>query len=128
LEQHKFAPAIELDFQKRADLAATAATPGFKVIHEIMRAEVDSFLLAHINTKADNKEAIYASFVLAKTAAQFYEGVSKRINEEVLQYTAGLGNQAPQDATEGVLDIGEVASTIADLPNFFGEGDAVIDE
>lgn len=116
MENGKFAPAIELSYSDQSDLAATCATPGYNIIHRIMRAEVDKFVLALINTEQDDKEAVYAAFLLSKAAAQLYQGTTNKINQEVIQYSANLGRESvPVDGTEGILDIGELASNSQDF-------------
>lgn len=120
-----FNPDIVLDYAEQSALAATAATPGYKVMHRIFRSEVDKFILHLINANASDERDVLSRHYLAKSAAQFYHGVTARINEEVTQYTNGeKPNQVQQDATEGLLDIGERASTFDDLDEdlFLGEG------
>jgi hypothetical protein len=111
---NKFAPVVQLDYMDRADLAAMVATPGWKVLHRIMRGEVDKFVLALINTKigSDDKEEVYNKFLLSKAAAQFYQQVADRVNEETLQYIASKDNTGPIDSTEGILDIGEQSNPL----------------
>lgn len=124
MENGKFTPSIELDYTNRADLAAMCATPGYSVLHRIMRSEVDKFVLAIMNTQATDKEAVFNNFLVMKAAAQFYEGITQRVNGELMQYTAQGPAPAPVDNTEGVLDIGEVASLQSD----FGEGDSILND
>lgn len=116
MEINKFAPVIELTYTDQADLAALVATPGYRVLHKIMRSEVDKFILSLINTKVEgqDKDAVYNKFLLSKAAAQFYQQVTDRINGETLQYVSSQDHRAPVDETEGILDLGERASTVAD--------------
>lgn len=110
MEINKFAPIVQLDYSDRSDLASTVATPGWKIVHRIMRGEVDKFILALINTKiegTDDKDEVYNKFLLSKAAAQFYQQVTDRVNEETLQYVASQNNSGPVDMTEGILDIGD---------------------
>lgn len=89
-----------------------------------MRAECDKFYLSMLNTSAGDEDEILAKFKLHKAAAQFYTGITARINEEVFSYTStSRGADIPQDDTEGILDIGARASVPEDLEeNSLGEG------
>jgi hypothetical protein len=128
LENRTFAPEINLDRSEQAALAATVATPGYRIIHRIMKAEIDKFYLSFLNAPVGNDDEVLARHKLGKSAAQFYAGVTGRINEEVSQYTsASRANDRPFDETEGILDIGERASVESDLEeNSLGEG--ILDE
>jgi GTP-dependent phosphoenolpyruvate carboxykinase len=123
LENGKFTPSLELDYTKRADLAATCATPGYAIIHQIMRCQVDKFVLAIMNTEAKDKDVVFNNFLVMKAAAQFYEGITRHINEELMHYTASSGSKAPVDGTEGILDIGELPQQ-----DDFGAGDSILNE
>jgi hypothetical protein len=113
-----FEPVIELTDLNRGELAQTCATPGYKVIHKILRNVVDTYVTKHLNTAVENKEAAYASFVQTKTAAQIYQGMTDRINAEIAAAVAKSTDTGVEgDVTETVLDIGEVAS----LPNLLGD-------
>jgi hypothetical protein len=123
VENNKFTPEISLDHNERGQLTSTAATEGYKVMHRIFRAEVDKFIIDLINANPAEAKAVWAKHILAKAAAQFYNAVTARINEEVLQYThATRTTDVPKDATEGILDIGEAAMSLDNLDSF-GEGD-----
>jgi hypothetical protein len=125
MEQQTFNPDIHLNAGEQAALTQTAGTPGYTILHRILRAEVDRFVLNLINADAADEKDVYAKHLLAKSAAQFYQGVTERINEEVLQYTSAHRRVGkPQDVTESLLDIGEPASEQEDLENdeFLGEG------
>lgn len=91
-------------------------------MHRIFRAEVDKFVLSLINADAANEKDVYARHILAKSAAQFYSGVTGRINEEVLQYTGSERNPVPFDQTEGLLDIGDAMSAEEIENEVLGEG------
>jgi hypothetical protein len=111
LENKEFNPDLQLEHGERAVLAATAATPGFVIMHRIFRSEVDKFLIALINADPANSKEVVSRQLLAKAAAQFYQAVTTRINEEVMLYThAPRADDKPIDITEQVLDIGEVQS------------------
>lgn len=129
MENQQFNPEVRLDHNERGLLASTAATEGYRIMHRIFRAEVDKFVLDLINTPPDNAKAVWAKHVLAKAAAQFYHQVTSRINEEVVQYTsAPRTTDTPTDATEHVLDMGEIASTFADVYNDRFPEEGIIDE
>ena len=102
-----FEPVIELTDLNRGELAQTCATPGYKVIHKILRNVVDTYVTKHLNTAVENKEEAYASFVQ-----------TDRINAEIAQAVAKSTDTGVEgDVTEAVLDIGEAAS----LPNLLGD-------
>lgn len=125
MENEKFTPEISLDHNERGQLTSTASTDGYKVMHRIFRAEVDKFIVDLINANPADAKAVWAKHVLAKAAAQFYGAVTARINEEITQYThAPRSTDLPTDATEGILDIGEVARSFEELGSF-GEEDII---
>lgn len=102
-----FEPALALDRGEQALLTQMYYQPGYKILHRVFRAEVDKFFLALVNTPADDIEAVVAAHKLAKAAAMFYEGITNRVNEEVLQFSAApKASDAPIDITS-VLDIGD---------------------
>jgi hypothetical protein len=116
-----FDPDLHLDYIDRGNLAQMAAMPGYKVLHKICRSEVDKFIVSLINEESG--PGVESAHRMAKAAAQFYTGVTNRVNEEVLQYTAApRDTDKPQDVTEGILDIGRIAAATRDLPNLL-EGD-----
>jgi hypothetical protein len=117
-----FEPVIELTDFERGELAQTCATPGFKIIHKILRSEVDKFVVAHMNTPVEDEKLAYARFVQSKTAAQIYQGMADRINLELTVAVARSKEgqiETVGDSTEGLLDLGEIASS--DVPNLLGE-------
>src|ERR1035437_5572516 len=119
-----FEPVIELTDLERVELVQTCATSGFKVIHRILRSEVDKFVVAHMNTAVEDEKLAYARFVQSKTAAQIYQGMTDRINLELTIAVARSKEDQTEvvgDTTEGLLDIGELASRTEDLPNFLGD-------
>lgn len=122
-----FEPEIELTDLERTELVQVTSLPGFKVIHKILRNQVDKLALHLINTPAGDKDEVYGRFLQSKTAAQIYQGASDRINAEIASYIASRGSGGVEgDSTESSLDIGEVASKVEDLPNLLG-GDNVLE-
>ena len=106
-------PELQLEHGERAQLAAITAMEGYKILHRIMRSEVDKFFVALINAKPGDSKSVIASHLLAKAAAQFYQAVTNRINEEVTQYTAAPKvSDMPVDVTEGLLDLGDIAEQL----------------
>jgi hypothetical protein len=106
--------------------------PGYRVMHLIFRTEIDKFFVQLTNVNSANPSEVVTAQILYKAAAQFYEGVTERINEEVLQYTAAPRyGETPKDNTENILDIGdttdEYLKDITDrfeyVPNLFEETD-----
>jgi hypothetical protein len=126
--QTTFNPEIRLEPNERAQLVLTANTEGYATLHRIFRSEVDKFWLDLVNVKAGADAEVIAKHKLAKAAAQFYEGATQRVNEEVIQYTAAMrAVDAPRDDTEGVLDIGLLASTFDDLEEDAALGEDLLD-
>lgn len=123
LAEYSYNPVIVLGRGEQAALAATVATPGYRILHRIHRAEVDKFIMRLINQSGADKDEVLAAFDLAKAAAMFYEATTTRVNEEVANYTSTETVRLPEDVTEGVLDIGERASTVHDFDSFLGEED-----
>ena len=117
-----FEPVIELTDLERVELVQTCATSGFKVIHRILRSEVDKFVVAHMNVAVEDKDLAYARFVQSKTAAQIYQGMTDRINVELSIAVARSKEDQTEvvgDSTEGILDLGEIAAS--NVPNFLGD-------
>lgn len=106
--KHSFEPDLYLDRTEQAQLSQIVYLPGYKVLHRLFRSEVDKFFVVLLNTDAADDHAIVAAHKMAKAAAMFYEGVTNRVNEEVIQFTnAPRANDTPIDITEAVLDLGE---------------------
>jgi hypothetical protein len=104
--ERKYEPEMELEPKKIADLAAVVRHPGFSVIQKIARCTVDHFVLGWINAKSDAE--VLDTHKKAQVAAQFYDGLIRRINDEIVNYgiLVSADNQTPVDATE-VLEMGE---------------------
>lgn len=117
----QFDPEVNLDHTDRAYLVAIASMDGYKVLNRLMRAEVDKFIVAQINADPADEAAVLAAHRMAKAAAQFYTGLTNRVNEEIVQYTnAPRDTDKPVDATEGLIDLGEAAAEFSNI--FRGEG------
>lgn len=110
MEAIGFNPEVNLSHDQRAQLAHTLATPGFVQVNAIMRAIVDRFVIDLINIDEDDDKAIIAKHKLSKAAAQVYQLVINRINAEVQQFMHDSGTPSLIDPTEGIIDMGEVAS------------------
>lgn len=118
----QFNPELELDHQERGLLTQVTTMPGYLIMHRIFRSEIDKFFVKLLNADPANGNEVVAAQLTAKAAAQFYEGVNKRINEEIVQYLgAPRYNAEPQDMTEGVLDLGDLEEAVQGYPNLFGE-------
>lgn len=108
----QFAPELSLDRVDRAHLVQIATTEGFRVLQRIMRTEVDRFILAGINADPADEAEVLSAHRMAKAAAQFFQGVTDRINEEILQFnSAAMANDAPIDVT-AALDLGDIAGQL----------------
>lgn len=106
----KFDPDLRLDYLEKAHLHQVYAMPGYHVMHRLFRSEVDKFIVALINTDPSEPEKVITAQLLAKAAAQFYTGITNRINEEIVQYTAApRAGDKPVDLTEGMLDMETLA-------------------
>jgi len=70
----------------------------------------------------EDEKLAYARFVQSKTAAQIYQGMADRINLELTVAVARSKEGQTEtvgDSTEGLLDLGEIASS--DVPNLLGD-------
>lgn len=115
----EFNPELILEPHDVAALALVTGQDGYKVIHKIIRHEVDRFILALINTPTGNDVAVLEGHRVAKVAAQMYDGVTNKINLLVGSYTASKNvDTKPKDDTEGLIDLGPVASTQDDIDGF----------
>ena len=125
MEQREFSPVIELDHSERALLTQTVNTEGYRIMHRVIRSEVDKLFVDLINADPSEHKDVLAKHNLAKSAAVFYTQITDRINYETIQYTAALrATDTPKDATENVLDIGERADQVSEFqdPMLFEEG------
>lgn len=115
-----FAPELTIDPSDRAHLAQIATSAGFRVLQRLMRAEVDKFVLAQINADPANEAEVLAAHRMAKAAAQFYQGVTNRINEELFQFNnANVATPTvADDVTEQLLDLDSVVDALAQEENF----------
>lgn len=117
---NNFAPDLQLDDADRAHLVQIASTEGFKVVQRIMKTEVDKFVLAAINADPADEAAVLTAHRMVKASAQFYQGVTNRINEEQLLHFNNMfkHNDTPVDATEPLLDLGGIVDAIAEEERF----------
>lgn len=117
-----FNPELILNHNDRGHLVQMAAMPGYRVLHQIFRSEVDKFVVELINASPAEPKSVVAAQMMAKVAAMFYEGITNRINEEVVQYSGAVDNRSqPVDPTEGLLDMGQVEKAFAGIPNLLEE-------
>lgn len=117
-----FNPDYQLERVEQAALASVVPTDGFRVIHRIMKSEVDKFVVRMINTDPANEKTVIAAHLLSKAAAQFYQGVINRINEEITIYHhAPKASDKPVDITEGLIDLGEAVSNLPNIDILGGE-------
>lgn len=102
----RFEPQIALEHDERASLAQMAAMPGYKILHRLLRSQVDMFVISLVNVSAADPDDVLAAHQMAKAAAQFYDGITNVVNEEILAYTgAPRPGDKPIDSTEGILDL-----------------------
>lgn len=112
-----------LDSIQRAQLHVTVGEDGFKVIQKIFESELAKFHIRLLNTNPADEAAVLAAHKMEKAAAQFYQGVVNRINSELEIYrSTPKSTDKPEDVTEGVLDIDEMALSLENIPNLIGEG------
>lgn len=124
MERTEFKPELMLNRHQQAALAQTCSTEGYKIIHMIVRSEVDKFVLDLLNAPsgATDDEKL-EKLRVTKTAAMLYEGVTNRINHEVGQYALSTPvDTKPIDITEGLLDLGAYASRESLEATSFEEG------
>jgi hypothetical protein len=62
-----------------------------------------------------------------KVAAQLYSQFTNSISEIVLEYKGMTADDTPYDPTEGLVDVGELASTFKDIESDYQE-DAFLEE
>lgn len=99
----EFNPQIILTTEEKVNLSIVAVQPGYGVIHKILRSCVDALAVDLLNTDAAEADKVLARHRSAQVAAQLFEMLTNRINNEV--YLAG----APKaDPVEDPLDLGEV--------------------
>lgn len=106
-----FNPELELDHHERAALALMASEEGYKILHRIIRSEVDKFVVDLINATGEDTAEVLEKHRISKVAAQLYEGWTRHVNHEIQNYSAAVQRLGPPiDPTEGMLDFGRVAS------------------
>lgn len=107
-------PELQLDDTERAYLAMMVANiPAFGALTKIFEAEIEKFKVALIN--AQKPEDVITQHNLAKAASQFYVQVINRINQEIeIHHHTPKVNDQPVDATEGLLDLGDLKGEIDD--------------
>lgn len=110
-----YEPELYLEPQERAALALVTSSQGWAVFHKIARWTVDQYILALINVKSGDTEVLEGHRV-AKTSASFYETLTRTVNREVELYVTGKREDGPPvDATEGMIDLGPLASRQEDI-------------
>ena len=125
-DERAYFPEIELTQDDRVQLMQTISSPGQAVFNRIFKSVVDGYTTHLLNSPEGNRDVAYERLLMSKIAAQLFTELVKRINDEIetCRVVASQGRpQVPQDDTEKILNIGELASTFDDL-----DGDAAIDE
>jgi hypothetical protein len=125
VEAVAFNPEVNMSHDQRGQIAHTIASPGFVHINQIMRAEVDKFVIDLINVPEDNDAMVVAKHKLSKAAAQFYQLVINRLNSEANQFIRDASESSAPivDPTEGLIDLGEHAQAGDDPLDLLGEFD-----
>jgi hypothetical protein len=114
-------PQLQLGHTDRAHLVAIYAMEGYKVLNRIMRSEVDKFVVDVINADPAEPKKVLSKQLVMKAAAQFYAGITDRVNEEVTLYTSQpRPGDKPVDMTEGLLDLGALTEQLEEVPNLLG--------
>jgi hypothetical protein len=106
----------ELTGIERAHLANWLTEDSFPIVQKLMEDEIKKFNLNLINSRKD--EDVIHNHKLAAAAAAFYQGLIKRINQEIFVYrnTPKKGDK-PVDATESILNLDDIADAMANQPN-----------
>lgn len=74
---------ISLTDDERGILASSVKQQGFDILQKLMEDQVRQFNIKLINTNPANSEEVLAAHYQAKTVAQFYMGLMKRLEEEL---------------------------------------------
>jgi hypothetical protein len=121
MDKRKFNPDLILEHSDRAFLQSTINTPGFKIMQKIFDSELDKLFMNIVNANDKNAEDVLSAQRMSKAACIFYNNVVAKINDEVERYTSVIdeSHRAPEDATEGTLDL----DSIEDLPNLLEEAE-----
>lgn len=120
----KYEPELDIDDGEAGTLVSFMSHPGFLVWQKVRKAEFQKFFTKLMNTDSVSEDQVLENFRVAKIAAQLYQGETNTLNEIRVQYTSAPRDMdKPVDVTEGILDIGHLASQLEDVPNLLEEVD-----
>jgi len=117
-DEKAYFPEITLTDDERAQLMQTITTPGQVVFNKIFKSVVNGYTTYLLNTPENDKDLLFARFLMSKVAAQLFTSLVNHVNSEIAtykEYMAQHKSNTPSDDTEGVLDIGERPSTPDDV-------------
>lgn len=120
----KFEPEYEPDAIECMHLSALSKMVGFNVEQRLMKSVVDQFMVDAFNADTGNALDCQEKVRRAQVARQLFQTFVDKINDYVTKYTLAESavHQATQvldDPTEGVIDMGEIASELDGVENLF---------
>ena len=117
-DEKAYFPEIVLTNDERSQLMQTITTPGQVIFNKVFKSVVDGYTTYLLNTPENDKDLLFARFLMSKVAAQLFTSLVEHINAEIAtykEYMAQNKTSIPSDDTEGILDIGERPSTPDDV-------------
>jgi hypothetical protein len=101
-------PELQLSHVQRSHLQVLVTSEGWRILQNMMEAEVERFKVALINVKAGDTAALVENHAMTKAAAMFTVGLINRINDELALYRSESSSQKVlDDPTEQNLDLGD---------------------
>ena len=108
----KFDPEYVPDAAEISSLSGAVVMPGHAVVHRILKAIVDDFLVQARNADTENEKECTEKIRRAQISSQIYQQMVDRINLYVSTYTAVINHvdgQIIPDNTDEDLGMGEVS-------------------
>ena len=102
----EFLPELNLTEDDLSSLAGIISHPGFAAYQKIWKHVVSTFAVKTINTEQSDKELVLARHNASRVAAQLYQSVTNRVNQEIQDFVQSRPSDKPINPTS-FLDLGD---------------------
>ena len=101
-----FMPELELTDDDISSMAGIVTHPGFSAYQRVWKHVVSTFAVKTINTEQSDKDLVLARHNASRVAAQLYQSVTNRVNQEINDFVQSRPSDKPISPIS-YLDMGE---------------------
>lgn len=100
-----YLPELELTEEEIASMGGIISHPGFQAYQKVWRHIVSLFAVKAMNTEQSDRDLVLARHNAARVAAQLYQGVTNRVNQEINDFIQSRPSERPVESAPN-LDLG----------------------